>query len=403
MSLIDEIKAIKTRITTILSAITGFENSAGPHPILSATHNDSTPAAVQRGDLIVGGIGPVWVRLPAGADGEVLQSDGLDLLFGDLAWTHIDKAGSNLTDLATRNHNDLQNIGADDHHAKVHTLDSTIHHSAATDNTDHDVTKDIHGLCPKLPDDELKYLNGKGQFTTPATGGGGGTFTLYDPDYFPASPTSQSDHFDDASIDGKWTEIDPGNKLTLTESLHHLKFNVATSSGWAGVWQTLPAGDFTITAKIRYEVAYNGSNYFNFGIILFDDASANPNTSDWLSWTFFTYGLTLGFQITRYSAYASWSATPYSSSGNVIQYLAPAIYLRVRRNGTTWYFDSSLNGLSWIQVTSLNQASYYNPPQFGLGCWQNTGVTHNGYVDWCYYLGSDSFLAPGRVRTVALG
>lgn len=63
-----------------------------------------------------------------------------------LSWGTVSKTGSSLTDLATRNHSDLQNIGeADDTDTdgthdkhvsnaqikvyKDHTLDSTIHHT----------------------------------------------------------------------------------------------------------------------------------------------------------------------------------------------------------------------------------------------------------------------------------
>jgi len=42
-------------------------------------------------------------------------------------WSEVSKTGSNLTDLATRQHAGLTNIGADDHHAESHVLDGTKH------------------------------------------------------------------------------------------------------------------------------------------------------------------------------------------------------------------------------------------------------------------------------------
>src|SRR5690606_36146806 len=54
--------------------------TGGPtHSILSATHTDSTAAAVVRGDLIVGSSAPTWARLPVGAAGAILRSDGTDV------------------------------------------------------------------------------------------------------------------------------------------------------------------------------------------------------------------------------------------------------------------------------------------------------------------------------------
>lgn len=44
--------------------------------------------------------------------------------------------------------------------------------TAPTDNTNLNVSKDQHGLCPKLPDDDTKFLNGKGGYTTPSGGAG---------------------------------------------------------------------------------------------------------------------------------------------------------------------------------------------------------------------------------------
>ena len=58
--------------------------SGSSHAILSATHSDSTAAAVVRGDLMTGqGATPKWQRLALGANGKVLKSDGTDVVWGD--------------------------------------------------------------------------------------------------------------------------------------------------------------------------------------------------------------------------------------------------------------------------------------------------------------------------------
>ena len=70
----------------VLIAHTGFaptwENAAPgtPHALLSATHSDTTVAAVQRGDLITGqGASPTWTRLAKGSANAFLYSDGTDI------------------------------------------------------------------------------------------------------------------------------------------------------------------------------------------------------------------------------------------------------------------------------------------------------------------------------------
>lgn len=57
---------------------------AGPHAILSGTHNDTVAAAVVRGDLMVGSAVPLWNRLPIGGSSSVLYSNG-----SDATWTSV--------------------------------------------------------------------------------------------------------------------------------------------------------------------------------------------------------------------------------------------------------------------------------------------------------------------------
>lgn len=73
------------------------------HDVLSAYHGDTTAAAVQRGDLIVGiGSTPKWERLTKGGASTYLKSDGTDVGWAGIAWGDVNKTGSSLADLATR-------------------------------------------------------------------------------------------------------------------------------------------------------------------------------------------------------------------------------------------------------------------------------------------------------------
>jgi hypothetical protein len=81
------------------------------HNILSATHTDSTTAAVVRGDLITGqGATPKWTRLAKGAASQCLQMDGsaVDIVWGSCAGgggTTMTVNGSALAS-STGNHSD---------------------------------------------------------------------------------------------------------------------------------------------------------------------------------------------------------------------------------------------------------------------------------------------------------
>lgn len=73
--------------------------ASGTHDILSATHTDSTAAAVVRGDIIIGsGASPLWTRLAAGAPGEVLTMGA-----NEPAWA---ASGAGAHDLLSATHGD---------------------------------------------------------------------------------------------------------------------------------------------------------------------------------------------------------------------------------------------------------------------------------------------------------
>lgn len=63
-------------------------------------------------------------------------------------WADVSKAGSNLTDLATRQHAGLTDITSDQHHAESHTLasHSTKPHSALTDVLENQHHNKVHAL-----------------------------------------------------------------------------------------------------------------------------------------------------------------------------------------------------------------------------------------------------------------
>ncbi|MCX6761480.1 MAG: hypothetical protein NTY33_01345, partial [Candidatus Moranbacteria bacterium] len=75
---------------------------ATSHSLLSGQHPDTTPATVQRGDLITGqGATTTWSRLALGTSGQFLRSDGTDSAWYTLTKTDINLGSVENTALST--------------------------------------------------------------------------------------------------------------------------------------------------------------------------------------------------------------------------------------------------------------------------------------------------------------
>jgi len=124
-----------------------MNGGGGNHNLLSATHPDSVVGSPVRGDLIVGNATPKWEKLAVGVTGKFIRSNGSDALWASIAWGDVSKVGSNLTDLATRQHAGLTNVTSDQHHPQSHTLasHSTKPHSALSDVTSDQHHAEVHG------------------------------------------------------------------------------------------------------------------------------------------------------------------------------------------------------------------------------------------------------------------
>jgi hypothetical protein len=69
-----------------------IDSTAGQHQLLSTTHDDTNPTTVSRGMIItgqdVGGI-TQWSGLYLGTAGQVLKSDGTDVIWGTVDWSEV--------------------------------------------------------------------------------------------------------------------------------------------------------------------------------------------------------------------------------------------------------------------------------------------------------------------------
>lgn len=187
MNLSDKINALRKAIAELTKLVmnmrAGGGGGGGAHAILSATHSDTTIAAVQRGDIITGqGVAPKWTRKGKGLVGRLLGYDANDVVDVDPATLDVDKVdglhaaqidadkvdGQHAAAFAAAGHHGQHENGGGD----AIKLDNL---AAPDNNTDLDATVAAHGLCPKGTNTLTKFLRDDLMFVAV----GGGTTPLF--------------------------------------------------------------------------------------------------------------------------------------------------------------------------------------------------------------------------------
>lgn len=218
-------------------------------------------------------------------------------------------------------------------------------------------------------------------------GGSGAGYTFYDPGKLAGSP--EDDHFDDDAIDVKWVDfnIGVGPQVVITESLHHLQ-SVHTSEGGArnrGKIQALPGGDFTIEIRVSL-VGPNAGNPYA-GLSIWEDALANPLTSDGTSIQFYFMTPNNWSQI-YVIEWNDWQTIKALRLQNAQYRAMTHCWLRMRYNGTTLTYEYSTDGIGWKYQYA--HAIPFTPDSVGLITRNSSGSTARMYFDYFRYLDSDS-------------
>lgn len=195
----------------------------------------------------------------------------------------------------------------------------------------------------------------------PAGGGGGITYTYWDPDAPPASPSSLDDEFDGAGLDAKWTLVNTPTSYSVNGTIPGALSveNVSLTNTLPCFMQSLPVGDFCIVTKFAIS---NGATSANSGcgLILSDGLSTSSSNQ-----------ATLFFQ--KYSSNsdycASYTWTKFNTIGSNLgsRYQSATRYLRIRRSGTSYYWGASPDGKTWEEWA-------YNP---------TFTPTHVGLMTYC--------------------
>lgn len=170
-------------------------------------------------------------------------------------------------------------------------------------------------------------------------------YSKWDPDCPPAAPSAYDDEFSDGSFNAVlWTEYDRGSLISPAEGDLGAYFGF-TGDGSAiksaGIYQSIPAGDFTIDTKV-FLCGYHGTYNYGAGIALLE---ADSDAGDFHIIYLQKYNGANTLGVHKYSAWNTYASSYNTSTpdNNVVT----TSYFRIRRNATTYYFEYSSNGITY--------------------------------------------------------
>lgn len=213
--------------------------------------------------------------------------------------------------------------------------------------------------------------------------------SIWMPDAPPASPGAEDDEFDGNSggVPPGWTEYDHGSSATVIEREWGLEVSRPTAGGdqQAGIYRAIPAGDFTITCRLG-TTCLAVANYSVAALALFQDATSS--TGDLHIFADRVSAIDEQVIVERWSAYNAWSAAIASSTLSS-DADSTAYVFRIRRNGTTYTFEVSSDGMAF-QRFYTTAALGYVPAHFGMVINNvNQGVTTYLTATHFRYIASD--------------
>jgi hypothetical protein len=234
---------------------------------------------------------------------------------------------------------------------------------------------------------------------------GSSTYSVFDVDAPPASPSALDDEFDTAagSINTTlWADRPNWAGLTASDvstTVPGCLYASCPTTGGTGTYllrdalQAIPGGDFTIVTKVRPPIHY--ANYTRVGLVLSSSNTAGAGTQatlDCIHQSTASGLQVIGEKWTNFNAFSSTirGAVNLDYSGHV--------YLRIRRSGTDYYFGHSNDGIRWAEdLMTLG----FTPTYFGLNIHNSTaGGTRDLLGAWEWFRYSSSASATfGRWRT----
>lgn len=203
-------------------------------------------------------------------------------------------------------------------------------------------------------------------------GGGGapGTSSFVIADTIPGSPNAQDDEFNAGSLDGKWTWLNQGSSaIAFSDPTGWATITPQTSTSWRGIVQSVPVGNWTMTARLSAGFGHIQDGYA--GIWLHGGTDGTGDV-----WCIGKDGAP-GTVATRCETIVSYSFTGTRSNNNTTWGVNVA-YLRMTWDGTNIQCWISLDGIRYQRFTAF--APGYTPTKFGIATKSNSGFESS--FDW---------------------
>jgi hypothetical protein len=198
--------------------------------------------------------------------------------------------------------------------------------------------------------------------------GGGSSYIKYDPDEPPETANAKDDEFNDASIDAKWTWANQGTATAEEGGKAGLiSITPANDSKYRCLTQAVPAGAWTLTAKVHFGGDFIDDSYAGIVILPATDgavealaigkdgsSATNLRAEKWTNWSTFDSQRKLTY----------WNAT--------------VCYLKIAWNGTNLTYSISSTGVAYAKLLNAFAPSF-TPGRIGIAA---RGNALPSYFDW---------------------
>ena len=171
-----------------------------------------------------------------------------------------------------------------------------------------------------------------------------------------------TDYFVGAELAAKWTEWDPGSKLTVTQDGRLILTQASTAGhGLAGVVQPAPAYTrYAVTAWLAGSVQWNLNTTY-WGVLVGEDLIANPGTDGLLTFGPKVHGA-LEVNAEDWTDYANNNSTVIAIADVEIAPKLFRIFVDTVAEPTEYTVLWSHDGISWLRSVAFGTAKISGDP-----------------------------------------